>query len=59
MYWKRLLSAELSDENVSKNIRVYKIPHGVQGVVFIDVILSNKVFVPQALKIESANRDGK
>jgi ornithine decarboxylase len=59
IYWKRLLSAEVSNDNASENsIRVYKIPHGVQGV-FKDVILCNEVFVPQPLKIESANRDGK
>jgi hypothetical protein len=35
IYWKRLLSVEGSQDNVSENIQVYKIWHGVQGVLKI------------------------
>mmetsp|Transcript_8572 Transcript_8572/g.17807 ORF Transcript_8572/g.17807 Transcript_8572/m.17807 type:complete len:549 (-) Transcript_8572:55-1701(-) len=42
----------LEEEEANKQIRVYRIPHGVQGV-FKDVLLCGESFVPQPLQLQN------
>ena len=60
IYQKQILphkeSSSQSNETASDSIRVYRIPHGVQGV-FKDVLLCGESFVPQPLQQNSSQQD--
>ncbi len=47
----RIYQKQVLEEDAGKQIRVYRIPHGVQGV-FKDVLLCGESFVPQPLQLD-------
>lgn len=60
IYQKQIIphneSPTQSGESANDTIRVYRIPHGVQGV-FKDVLLCGESFVPQSLQQNSSQQD--
>ncbi|KAL3907171.1 MAG: hypothetical protein SGARI_003669 [Bacillariaceae sp.] len=49
-------SCDGDDKENGECVRIYKIPHGVQGV-FKDAILCNEVFVPQPMITTAATKN--
>ncbi|KAG7363508.1 ornithine decarboxylase [Nitzschia inconspicua] len=57
IYCKKIEVSNESDSSGGRHVRIYKIPHGVQGV-FKDAILCGETFVPKPLRMTNHNGTG-